>query len=78
MANRRWWRIRPARTLKLDMSEYVPISKDRDGWTQRKCPDCDGHGHGHYDAYLDYLDSCRGCGGTGQEYISALDERAYD
>ena len=48
-------------------------SKHRDGWTGEKCPAADCHGgevEGEYGPR-----SCQRCGGTGGEYIAALDER---
>lgn len=37
------------------------------GWTGRKCPDCDGYGERYSEQY-DNDKACPSCGGTGEVY----------
>lgn len=54
-------------------AEEPPVSKGNDGWTGRKCPTCKGS---QFARGADGEDrQCGACGGTGEEYIRALDKR---
>lgn len=41
----------------------TPMPAEANGWTGRKCPDCEGSGRGG-----DYDTPCGSCGGTGDEW----------
>lgn len=51
----------------------APVSTFNDGWTGRKCRCCKGS---TYVPHTDY--ACQACGGTGEEYVAALDLRNHD
>ncbi len=59
----------------MDATNAGHVSPGNDGWTGKKCPepDCDD---GQVETELGFR-SCGGCGGTGEEFILALDLRYH-
>jgi hypothetical protein len=54
----------------------APTSKHNDGWTGQPCPVC--RGHQEVEDQFGEAHACGACGGTGEEYVAALDRREDD